>query len=407
MERTSLPYGSQLIVRRDANVASVAVELWFRAPSIGFDAPTPGLSRYVATAIAASKVAGGQSLSQTVKSVGGRLGIGAYPDTVSVSASVPSGAESRIIKVMTSAYFTPALSAEGMRSALRDVVVAGTQKRFDVDETLRDGVFGLIFPAGAFHYSTLPPNAAALGHVTPDALRAFAARVFRSSNAVLAVAGNTHANIPAAISGGRTDGQSMEAPIDATPVAAPVSSSATFAEDAVGLGWVGPPIADTKAATALDFIADYLFRTQTGAVSGPVEDSSPDTFLTGQFITLHNPGVLLVEIAGKKRDEVRSTVLAAVQKMRTPLGATEFSAARSAFEYHILADSQTPLTQADNFGWYTVEGDGLSAPSDEGLRYVQTAQALDPTFVAQVAQRYLGTPSVLELTGPTKSPVKK
>ncbi|MFN2528694.1 MAG: hypothetical protein ABR584_08245 [Candidatus Baltobacteraceae bacterium] len=407
MERTNLPYGSQLIVRRDANVASVAVELWFRAPSTGFEDPTPGLSRYAATAIAASKVGGGQSLSQAVKSVGGRLGISAYPDAVSISASVPSGAESRIIKVMTSAYFTPALSAEGMRSALRDVVVAGTQKRFDVEETLRDGVFALIFPTGAFHYSTLPSNATALGQVTPSALRVFAARVFRSSNAVLAVAGNTQADIPAAISGGRTDGQSMERPIDATPVAGPASSSATFAEDAVGLGWVGPPIADTKAATALDFIADYLFRPQTGAVSRPVDSSSPDTFLTGQFITLHNPGVLLVEIAGKRRDEVRSIVLAAIEKMRTPLGAAEFSAARSAFEYHVLADSQTPLTEADNFGWYSIEGDSLYAPGDEGLRYVQTAQTLDPAFVSQVAQHYLGRPSVLELTGPTKSPVKK
>ncbi|MBC5815607.1 MAG: insulinase family protein [Candidatus Eremiobacteraeota bacterium] len=406
MERTSLPYGSQLIVRRDANVATVAVELWFRAPSIGFADPTPGLSRYAATAVAASKVAGGQSLSEAVKNVGGRLGISAYPDTVSVSASVPSGAESRIIKVMTSAYFTPALSAEGMRSALRDVVVAGTQKRFDVEETLRDGIFGIIFPTGAFHYSTVPPNATALGHVSPDALRAFAARAFRSSNAVLAVAGNTHADIPAAISGGRTDGQAMEAPIDATPIATPASSSAAFAEDAVGLGWVGAPIADAKAATALDFIADYLFRPQSGAVSRPLDISSPETFLSGQFITLHNPGVLLVEIAGKSRDEVRSTVLAAVEKMRTPLGAAEFAAARSAFEYHVLADSQTPLTQADNFGWYSVEGDGLYAPSDESLRYVQTVQSLDPAFVAHVAQQYLGTPSVLELTGPAKSPVK-
>lgn len=402
MERSNLPYGSQLIVRRDISVPTVAVELWFRAPSIGFDEPTPGLSRYAATAIAASKIAGGQSLSDAVKSVGGRLGISAYPDTVSIAASVPSGSETRIIKVMTGAFFSQALTPEGMRSGLRDVVVAGTQKRFDVEETLRDGIFGMLFSSGPFHFSTVPPNATALGHLSEDSLRAFAARVFRSSNAVLAVAGNTQADIAAAISGARTDGQPMEAPIDATPLAMPVSRAASYVEDAVGLGWVGPPIADPKAATALDLIADYLFRSESGIVARPLGVSSPDTFLSGQFITLHSPGVLLVEIAGKNREEVRAQVLAAIQKMRTPLGAAEFAAALSAFEYHVLADSQTPLMQADNFGWYSIEGDALYAPSDEGQRYLHIAQSLDNVYVAHIAQQYLGTPSVLVLTGPSK-----
>jgi predicted Zn-dependent peptidase len=402
MQRTNLPYGSQLIVRRDASVPTVAVELWFRAPSIGFEEPTPGLSRYAATAIAASKIAGGQSLSDAVKSVGGRLGISAYPDTISIAASVPSGSETRIIKAMTGAFFSQVLTPEGMRSGLRDVVVAGTQKRFDVEETLRDGIFGMLFATGPFHYSTVPPNATALGHVSEDSLRAFAARVFRSSNAVLAVAGNTQADIAAAVAGARADGQSMEAPIEAVPLSAPVSQAASYAEDAVGLGWVGPPIADAKAATALDFIADYLFRSESGTVARPLAVSSPDTFLSGQFITLHNPGVLLVEIAGKNRDDVRAQVLGAIEKMRTPLGAAQFASALSAFEYHVLADSQTPLTQADNFGWYSVEGDALYAPSDEGQRYLHTAQSLDSAYVAHVAQQYLGTPSVLLLTGPSK-----
>lgn len=402
MERTTLPYGSQLIVRRDASVPTVAVELWFRVPSIGFDSPTPGIARYAATAIAASKLGADDSVSTMIKNVGGKFEISAYPDAIAVAASVPAGSESRILRAMSAAYFTPVITPEGMRAGLRDVVVAGTQARFDFEQTLRDAVFGLLFPTGPAHYPTEPINATALGGVTQTALQAFAARAFRSSNAVIAVAGNTSADLTKSISSAHADGLSMLEPIDSSVGAVPAATSRPFPQDGVGLGWIGPPIADAKAATALDFISDYLFRADTGVVARSAQTAAPDAFLSGQFVTLHNPGVLLVEIAGTQTALVRAQVMSALQKMQTPLDQSEFAAARAAFEYHILADSQTPLSQADNFGWYTVEGDTLYAPSDDGHKYLSLVRSLDPAYVAQIAARYLGAPVIAELKGTQK-----
>jgi len=92
MQRSQLPFGSTLIVRRDDSVASVAIELWFRAPSIGYDnPPVEGLAMYAANAIAASKTTDGFSVSDTIKSVGGRFAITTYPDAVSIAAAVPAG----------------------------------------------------------------------------------------------------------------------------------------------------------------------------------------------------------------------------------------------------------------------------------------------------------------------------
>lgn len=402
VQRTSLPFGSQLVMQRDPAAATVALELWFRAPSTGYEEPTPGLARYAATAIAASKLANGETLSGAVKNAGGRFSISDYPDAVSVAVSVPAGSEARMLKLLTTAYFSPVLSEAGMRTGLRDVVVAGTQRRFDPEGTLRDAVFAHLFAEGPAHYSTLPAAAVSLSHVTLENLRAFSARAFRSSNAVIAIAGNARLEVGASVGGARADGLAMEPPVDSKPAlpAAPVTG--VFGENAVGLGWMGPPISDSKAATALDFIADYLFRPDAGIVSKALARANADVFMNGTFVTLHDPGVMLVQIAGKDSGSARDRVLAAIAAVQAPLDAATFAAARKAFEYHILADTQTPLSRADNFGWYAVEGDALYSPSDDGRKYLDAAESLDPAYVAGIARRYLGAPAVVELTGTAK-----
>ena len=68
--------------------------------------------------------------------------------------------------------------------------------------------------------------------------------------------------------------------------------------DGLGLAWIGPPISDQKAATALDFVADYLFREQTGVVVKALDAKPSDALVVGQFITLHDPGIMVVTIGG-------------------------------------------------------------------------------------------------------------
>ncbi|MBV8726317.1 MAG: insulinase family protein [Candidatus Eremiobacteraeota bacterium] len=401
VERTQLSNGSALIVRRDATVPIVAIELWFRAPSIGFRAPVVGLSRYAATTIAASPQGSAPSVSQLIKSIGGRFSISAYADAVSVAASVPADQERVVLRALTRAYFTPILSAGSMRMALREVAIAGTQQQLDPQATLHDALFSQLFTGGPAHYATVPTNANTLSRVSLAELKAFASRAFRSTNAIATVAGHATDNLAASFAG-RAAHEPMDNPVDSTPARAPSTATRSYGEDAVGLAWLGPAIHDVKAATALDFISDYLFRNDTGVVARISRDDAPDSFLSGQFITLHDPGVMVVEMAGKQVDRLQAHVEDQLQQIKHPLSQRAFDDARTAFVYHIMTDTETPLAMADNFGWYAIEGDPLYAPSDDGAKYLQVAQSLDPRYVAKIAQQYLGPPTVVRLRAAQK-----
>ncbi|MBD5634796.1 MAG: hypothetical protein IAI49_09990, partial [Candidatus Eremiobacteraeota bacterium] len=188
-----------------------------------------------------------------------------------------------------------------------------------------------------------------------------------------------------------------EAPATPTLAATIAPVSKTFVQPSGGYGWVGPAIADEREATAMDFIADYLFRTDDGYVSKEVATQYPSAFLVGNFITLHDPGVMFVAFAGKDSEGVKALVDDGFAKIRTPLAPQAFASALAEFSYHMRADLQTPAEIADNYGWYSVEGAPGYAPGaggDEGA-YFKTASGLTADFVASVAQKYLGRDPVV------------
>jgi predicted Zn-dependent peptidase len=145
----------------------------------------------------------------------------------------------------------------------------------------------------------------------------------------------------------------------------------------------------------MDFIADYLFRPDAGITSRAIAEQFPGAFVSGQFITLHDPGVMFVAFGDGDLDGLRALVERAIAQMRTPLAAETFANARAAFEYHLLSDLQTPSEMADNFGWYSVEGNLQYAPgiNASGSSYFSTAATLTPQFVARVAEKYLAKPA--------------
>lgn len=100
---------------------------------------------------------------------------------------------------------------------------------------------------------------------------------------------------------------------------------------------------------------------------------------------------------------MRQNVLDAVSALQKPMDAKTFAAARAAFVYHILSQIQTPLSRADNFGWYAGEGNLPYAPGSDSGAYLRAAESLDPGFIAQAARRFLQHPSVVTLSGNKKS----
>ena len=387
-----LPSGGTYIVSPSPALPVAAIALWFRAPQTGFETtPKPGIARVAATAVAGSVPITGTPLGQLVSRAGGRIGVATYPGSVSISAIVPAASAARIVRAMTSSFFTPVLTAAGLQAAQKDVGSEAQLHLFAVDDQLQDALQSELFSDGPARYPGLPA-VDAVRALTLENVKSFATRAFRPQNAVLIVTGDVDAHIVDSAVPGRTDGAVQETALTETPALVPVPVDRAAIGTGFGYGWSGPPIASDQEATALDFVADYLFRPETGTVARALAAST--TSLNGKFVTYHDPGIFLVTASGGDLPAARTTILAALAAMQQPLDAATFARARDAFVYHIRSDLQTPTALADTFGWYSVEGNPGYAPGAGGLEgtYFRDARSLTPDFVAATALRYLAKP---------------
>ena len=392
----ALPGGGTYVVRRDDLAMTTAMELWFRAPSGGADGSTPGIARLAIAAVAASSPKFGTPLSELVTRLGGSLEISVYPDLAMVGVSVPSWDAPQVLRTLTSSYFTPNISEAGLKSALRDCAVAAAETRFSSERIMQDALFARLFASGPASYPATPSTAAAFTKIPQSAVDAFAQRYFGRANAVLTIAGAADSRLLSNVPSG-TSSASAQAPLDSQIAASPAPSEKNGPEPGLGIGWIGPPIADVKAATAMDFVADYLFDSERGTVAREIERAHPGALVNGQFVTLHDPGVMLLLVSGVDAPAVRQRVLDAVAALQKPMDRAAFSAARNAFEYHLAAQTQTPLARADNLGWYAAEGNAAYAPGAASGAYQQAIESLDPAFVAQTVRTYLQHPAVVQL----------
>lgn len=391
----TLPGGVMYEIRPDPAQSGAAVALWFRAPAGGFAEPAaPGLSRLAAATVSASAPISGTPLAQLVERFGGRLGVAAYPDSVAITALVPPDRVAQTVRAMTADYFAPVVTAPGFAVAQRDVGEDALLRSVEPD-AIEDALGAALFASGPFHDGTIPT--AKLGDVTVEGVRAFAERAFRPANAILILAGNVDAAALGSVAA-RSGDTAPGAPEPAlTPAPAPRTAETeplrrTGVVSGTGLGWLGPPIADERAATAMDFLADLLFAPKSGTVARAL--GGRKATVTGKFVTYHDPGVFLVTITGDDAAAARPIVDKAVAAAAVPMSAAAFEAARAAFVYRLLAAMESPSEVADTYGWYAVEGDPAYAPAEGGLggRYFSLAAALTPASVAQSAARYLGAP---------------
>jgi len=408
----TLSAGGTVIVDPAQGAPVAAIELWYRAPSTGFGTkPVPSLARLAAQVVAASKPIVGDSLGKAVADAGGRLSITVYSDSVAISAVVPSFQARAIVRTMTTVFFAPVATEDGFRAAQRDVEQEALISNYDAETVVRDAVFGQLFTGGPQHYPALgaPSDVSAVGFAD---VKSFAERAFRSQNATLVVSGAIDPTIAAAAVAGRpalSDEAAPEAPAVGTPATDIEPVTKEFVQPSGGYGWLGPAIADVREATAMDFIADYLFRTDVGAVVKAAATQEPQAQIVGQFITLHDPGVMFVAFTGGDATVLRGLVDDGFAFVRRPMAPEVFARALDSFKYHLLSDLQTPTEKADNFGWYSVEGAPDYAPgaSGEAGRYFQAASALTPEFVAATAEKYLGkTPVVVTLRPSDKAKAK-
>ena len=399
-----LPGGGTYIVRPRAGAPVAAISLWYRASSSGFEpSPLPGIGRLAATAIAASQPITGTPLGTFVSRLGGRMSISAYPESVAVSLLVPADRAALAVRALTRSFFAPVLTDAGLQAARRTVAEEAAIRALSPESAITDQLYASLFTAGPAQVPPFPAPAA-VANMSPVQVRAYAERAFRPANAVLVLSGNVSPDLTTAALAGREGATPNPETAQTEKIAVPAPVATRGAEAGFGLMWAGPPIADEAAATAFDFISDYLFS-EGGAVQRAA--AAGGTALAGTFVTYHDPGVFFVTATGGDIVAARTAVDAALTEIRMPLPAAAFERARRGFMYRLLSRSQTPDLLADNYGWYSVEGATGYTPGDDGVngRYFRAIAALTPAFVAATAAAYLDRPGAvvsIATPGPAK-----
>ncbi len=387
----TLSGGGTYIVRPVGGAPVAAISLWYRASSSGFEsAPVPGLGRLAATAVAASQPVTGTPLGTFVNRLGGRMSISAYPESVAISVLVPADRAALAIRALTRSFFAPVLTDAGLDDARRAVAEEAAIRALSPDSAISDQLYASLFTGGPAQAPPFPAPAA-VANIGIDRVRAYAERAFRPANAVLVLSGEVNAGlVTSALTGREGAAPGPESPLP-EPTALPSPIAIRGTASGFGVAWTGPPIADEAAATAFDFIADYLFGDQS-AVQRTAEAAG--TTLDGTFVTYHDPGVFIVTATGGNITASRAALTAALAAIRIPLPPAVFDRARRAFVYRLLSHAQTADLIADNYGWYTVEGASAYTPGDAGARgrYLAAVAALTPAFVAATATAYLGRP---------------
>jgi predicted Zn-dependent peptidase len=403
----TLPGGAAYVYRPVADAHVAAVALWFRAPSAGFDTPAvPGLARLAADTVAASQPMTGVSLLAFVDGIGGRLSIEVNPESIGVSALVPAGQAAATVRALTRAYFVPVVTDDGVGDAKRTELINDQLHAASSEALIQDALYGSLFTAGPAKYPTYG-TAATIATADTNQIRAFAARAFRAPNATLVATGDIDRTALAdAIPGQADPTPGPEAPSAEKIATNPAPVDVTGEKTGFGLAWAGPPIVDERDATALDFVADYLLASPSGALYRAAIKTGSAIDVT--FVTFHDPGVFFVTATGGDLAGARAAVDAALASMQRPLAPATFAAARRAFVYRTLSNAQTPDGLADSYGWYGVEGDVAYGPGVNGTRgrYLADAAALTPQSVAATVTKYLTRgDAVVSMTPAEKSGV--
>jgi len=407
--------GLTLVARKATASPTAALEVWIKGPASGYGTPRPGLARLTALAIVEHRSADGTSLREDARATGAQIAVSVYNESTEIAILAPTYVSSSLLDKLLLEALHPQLDQKAFEAARQRLAAQQVASADMPDEVLRDSLFAHMFAAGPLHESSFGDPKTLTG-LTLDDINAYAARAYVPGDEIVVAVGDVDEHDVATR-------VAPVAPAAASALALPESTVAQYSDaplslsrsalgvGGVAIGWVGPPISDQRAATAMDFLSDYLTNPTEGVLTKIVSQADVGSDFSGQFVTLRNPGVFYVTVSGDKVDPTLTTAIvrdAMRNELRRQMSEDEFARARAAFINHLLGSMQTSQGLADNYGWYFSQGALAYSPSATDLAlsgaYFQAVASLTPAFVYSVASRYLqATPAVVILPrGPVK-----
>ncbi len=412
---TVLPDGLTAMIRHATASGAVALEVWIRCPSDGWTSTQPGIARLTALSLVSSR-AGGVSLRDVVAARGGRIAVSVFQTATEIAILAPANAATELEDALLRTVFHPAIDDAGFNDAGARLAGEQVDAGSSTAEVLRGRVFSSVYAAGPLRGSTFG-DATFLTSAKIEDVRSFANASYVAADAAFVAVGNADPDALRARLMADAPPQSAVHPLPPSTIAsvpsAPIAiASSTVDVPGVALAWAGPPIDDQRAATAMDFLSDYLADPDAGVFAHAASSASAFATTEGQFVTLRDPGLFFVSAMGTDVDPAtmeKALRDALAPLLAQPLDGGRFATALSAYQTRLLRQMDAPEGLADNYGWYFVQGASSYAPSATdaslGGAYFADAASLTPEFVRDVARKYLGVAPVVITVKPAKASV--
>ncbi|HYK52388.1 MAG TPA: insulinase family protein [Candidatus Eremiobacteraceae bacterium] len=409
---TVLSDGLTMEVRHSPGSGSVALEIWVRCPANGWTSAQPGIARLTALAAVDAK-SGNTTLRDTVHARGGEVGVSIFQTATEFVVLSPADQAPVLEDALMRAVFRSTIDSAALDQARTRLAAEQAISAQSAAAVLRDKVFATIFTNGPLHDAPLG-DAKLLQSASLTEVRDFAAHSYVPSASAVIALGNGDANALrahiAAASPSEAGSTTLPGSAIGSVPSAPIALTNPDVDGpGVALGWAGPPISDRRAATAMDFLSDYLTDPKTGVFANAATSTTAGASIDGQYVTLEQSGLFFVSATGTGVDPAtmeKSLRDALDQVVTRSISRGGFAAALSAYETRLLRQMDSPQGLADNYGWYFAMNAPSYAPSatDVSLsgEYFAAAASLTPDYVRDVAHRYLGVAPVVVTITPQK-----
>ncbi|MDQ6781398.1 MAG: insulinase family protein [Candidatus Eremiobacteraeota bacterium] len=412
---SQLSDGLTIVTRSQALFPTVAFQIWIRCPADGYAGAQPGIARLTALALLEQK-SGDDTLRDAVRHAGGQVGVSVYHEGTEIALLAPSYIALALADQLLRAVLHPNVDRVAYLAARQRLAAQQVAALEVPDQILRDSLFAQMFASGPLHDPTYG-TARTLAAFTPADVNAFLRQAYVPADEIVVAVGNadgtdferrTRALAPPARMPNAMPGSAV-APARAAPLIVEVAQAAS---PGVALGWVGPPISDERAATAMDFLSDYLTHPDAGIIAQSVRQLAPGAAFAGQFITMRDPGVFFISVTGHNLDPdaaVATVRTSLAHALSSRLSQSDFAQGLQAFQSRLLRDTQTSQQVADNYGWYFMQGAPAYSPSfsqDAAAgAYFDQLKTLTPQYVYDIARRYLSAqPTVVVVPAPAVTP---
>lgn len=402
--KATLPNGLTVIVVEQHKLPTVAFSLWVRTGPLSDPADLPGLAEFTAQMLEeGTKSRSSEILSRQIEELGAN--VNAYAPWGGDLSQVQAGGmvedADRILELMRDVATNPAFSPEELekykKRRLAQLEEQRAQPRFLAQERLRAALYGG-FPAGR---ASATPEA--VGKANADELRAFHAKHYVPSNAVLGIAGDLTPEKALSLVKKRFGDWKGAAPSKAPlPALAPAPAKAVILVERPGSVQT-EIMAGARALKRVE--PDYIPVVVANRVlgGGPsarlflnLREEKGYTYGAYSYLAADlypGPWNAWTAVRTEVTEPALKDLLAEFARLRDePVPADELSEAKSSIVAKFALSLESPQALLDS--WLTVEYYGL--PQDYWDRYPEAVSAVNAETVRRVAQTYLA-PANLQL----------